>query len=319
MRLSSILSGLLLLALLVRAHCADSQTSTAPAQTPAAYHLNVSVDEVVLTFHAADSHGLSVNDLKADELRLLDNGKPPAKIIGFQLLHDAPIRAGILIDTSESMRNAIDRNRTIAMQYAQQIVRQPTDQAFVADFVRRARILENWTGVAAAVTSAIGKVSAGAGSVSRGTAIFDTIEHACEFQFGAIDHVASGNFILLFSDGEDNASDLRLEDAIDACQHSNTAIYAFRTEREPGFTSTGPATLTQLTAQTGGRVFRENDSEAGVSEDLRIIESDLRNQYRLVYKPAELRHDGSFHPIVMLPPSRVDTITIRSGYYAPSH
>jgi Ca-activated chloride channel family protein len=319
MRQLSILCGPLLFALLACTHHAGSQTDPITPPNPAAYRLSVSVDEVLLTFHAADAHGLPVNDLKLDEVRLLDNGKPPAKVLAFELLHDVPSRAGILIDTSESMRNHISGNREIANQYAQQIVPQQTDQVFVADFVRRARILQSWSDDGAALTAAIGKVSGGAGSLSRGTAIFDTLYHACEFQFGVIDHAASGNFILLFSDGEDNASDMHLQDAVDACQRANTAIYAFRAESEPGFSSSGPATLAQLAAQTGGRVFRENDSEAGVSEDLRIIEADLRNQYRLIYKPAELQHDGSFHQVAILPPSRVDQITVRSGYYAPSH
>jgi hypothetical protein len=50
---------------------------------------------------------------------------------------------------------------------------------------------------------------------------------------------------------------------------------------------------------------------------LRTIEANLRNQYRLVYRPAELQHDGSFHRIALIAPDRVDRVTIRSGYYAP--
>ena len=49
------------------------------------------------------------------------------------------------------------------------------------------------------------------------------------------------------------------------------------------------------------------------------VEADLRNQYRLVYRPADLKHDGSFHRIALIPPPRVDHLTIRSGYYAPAH
>ncbi len=45
-------------------------------QNPSAYSLRVSVDDVSLTFHAADAHGLPVNDLRVNELSLLDDGKP---------------------------------------------------------------------------------------------------------------------------------------------------------------------------------------------------------------------------------------------------
>jgi hypothetical protein len=54
-----------------------------------------------------------------------------------------------------------------------------------------------------------------------------------------------------------------------------------------------------------------------MEEDLKIIQANLRNQYRLVYNPADLKRDGAFHRIVLLPPDRVATVQTRSGYYAP--
>jgi Ca-activated chloride channel family protein len=75
--------------------------------------------------------------------------------------------------------------------------------------------------------------------------------------------------------------------------------------------------LAELAAQTGGRVFFDDDSEEIIDNDLHTIEADLRNQYRLVYKPAELKRDGSYHRIELKGPERVDSIVVRSGYYAP--
>jgi hypothetical protein len=77
--------------------------------------------------------------------------------------------------------------------------------------------------------------------------------------------------------------------------------------------------LAELAAKSGGRVFYDDGSDAEVYNDLRAIEADLRNQYRLIYKPAELKHDGSFHRIALKGPARVESIAIRSGYYAPLH
>ena len=150
-----------------------------------------------------------------------------------------------------------------------------------------------------------------------GTALFDAVFQACHSEFGAIDRTASGNFILLFSDGEDNAShgDLRL--AVDTCQHAHTAIYVFRAEPVLPFSS-GPKNLEELATETGGRVFHDDDSEVEIEKDLRMIEADLRNQYVLVYRPAELKHDGSFHRIELTASERVASIVARSGYYAPS-
>ena len=105
---------------------------------------------------------------------------------------------------------------------------------------------------------------------------------------------------------------------MDACQHANTAIYAFRAGEASTF-SPGPKTLADLASETGGRVFTIQNSDAEIDADLLTIEADLRNQYRLVYKPAELTPNGSFHRIALKAPERVYSLTIRSGYYAPVH
>jgi Ca-activated chloride channel family protein len=290
-----------------------------PAQSEGTYTLSVPVNEVSLTFHAEDAQGLPVNDLKVDELSLLDNGKAPRKVLAFQLMQDFPIRAGLLMDTSESMERGLPSNRAISIEYAQKLLRQQTDQAFVMDFGRLSNVIQPWTRDSNVLIAGIRRVSAYGERRVAGTAIFDTLYRACVYQFGKIDHAASANFILLFSDGEDNGSSLSLKEAVDACQRNNTAIYAFRTDSENGFGSSGPRTLSELASETGGRVFHDTGSESGVYEDLRAIEADLRNQYRLIYRPAELKHNGSFHRIELKPPERVDNIKIRSGYYAPAH
>jgi VWFA-related protein len=298
----------------------DSQTNAGSAQSATAYRLNVAVDEVVLTFHAADAHGLPVNDLKVEDVGLLDNGRPPRKILDFKFLQDYPIRAGILVDSSQSMVETRTEDRAIAIKYAQRLLRRQTDQAFVMNFEFLSKIVQPWTSDAGALTEGIHNRNGTASELGRihGTAIFDAIYGACLNQFGHIDNTASGNFILLFSDGEDNASHASLKLAVDMCQRANTAIYAFRSGARSGF-SEGPKVLAQLASETGGRVFHDDESDAAVYDDLRAIEADLRNQYRVVYKPPEMKRDGSFRHVELKVPERVDSVNVRSGYYAPSH
>lgn len=275
------------------------------------------VDEVGLTFHAVDAQGLPVNDLKLDELTLLDNGKPPHRVLDFYLLQDHPIRAGILIDTSESMQSALQDSRVIAMRYAQQVLRQKSDQAFVMEFGYVAKVIQPWTGDSQTIASAVSSVKTGRENPMAGTAIYNTLYRVCQSEFGASDQTATANFILLFSDGEDNAGQTTLENVVTACQHTNTAIYAFRSEPSAGMFFSGPRNLQELALKTGGRVFSASATIPEIDRDLRSIEADLRNQYRLVYKPAEWQHNGAFHRIELKAPQRVDTITVRSGYYAP--
>jgi Ca-activated chloride channel family protein len=235
------LRGLLTLALFAHAGRIDSQTNTSATQNPAPYSLSVSVDEVILNFHASDAHGLAINDLKLDELDLLDNGKPPAKILAFQSLQNLPIRAGLLVDTSDSLYPELSSIRAILAKYIQRVLRQQTDQAFIMDFAALPQVVQPWTNDTNALTAAIHAPPSYAGSHIRGTAIFDAIYRACLNQFGHVDYKGSGNFILLFSDGEDNASRTSLKEAVDMCQGTHAAIYAFRAD--PSFASTGPKTF----------------------------------------------------------------------------
>lgn len=313
---SGTLRGLLIVMLFTHTRQIISQINVGADQNLTSYRLKVPVDEVSLNFHATDPHGLAVNDLKLDELKLLDNGRPPMKVATFQLEEDSSIRGGILMDTSESMRALIARNRAISTEYAQRILRTQTDQAFVMGFAYASKIVQAWTSNPTALAAGVRGVRAGGENPLGGTAMLDAVYHACFFEFGKVDRSKTGNFILLFSDGEDNASRMSLPEVVDACQRAHTAVYSFR--GESSFFSGGATTLAELAAKTGGRVFHDNGSEAEIYDDLRTIEADLRSQYWLVYKPAGLKHDGTFHRIELRGPERVDAIVVRSGYYAPA-
>jgi len=311
--------GVAVIALLCCSWLADGQAGSNPDQTSGAYTLRLSVDEVILTFHATDAHGLPIKDLTLNEIKLFDKGIAPRRIVAFDSLIDRPVRAGILLDTSESMQQTLPKSKSIAERFAQRLFRQKSDQAFVMDFGYSSEIAQSFTDDPRLLSQSIRNVRQGKMNPLGGTAIFDTIFRACFYGFGKVDATATGNFILLFSDGEDNAGHTSLEEALGACQRSNTVIYAFRVEPDAGRYSTGPKLLADLATKTGGRVFPADDTEDAIWSDLTTIESEMRNQYRLVYNPASLKHDGPFHEIELQPPDRVDRIEIRSGYYAPIH
>jgi Ca-activated chloride channel family protein len=282
-----------------------------PQEAPA-YRLKVAVDEVEVTFHASDAHGHAVTDLQPDDVRALDNGRPARRVVLLESLRDLPIRTGIMLDTSASMEQHHEANQAIANEYLLRLLNRKLDSAFVMSFGQRFQMRQPWSNDPAALTTAVQR----SGFVPSTTAIFDAIYAACRYQFGRLDHAATGNFILLFFDGEDDASFLTLEDAANMCQHTNTAIYAFRSEG-PNADPEGFRTIARLASLTGGHVFPAVDSPREIDEDLAIIQANLRNQYRLVYNPVDLKSDGAFHTIVLLTPDRVATVQTRSGYYAP--
>lgn len=297
---------------------AGAQNTQRGPQFTEAYDLTLPVNEVVVTFHAADDHGLPVNDLKLSEIKLRDNGQVLGKILAFDNLLGRSLRAGILIDTSESMYSVLPAIRAIAGKYARQLFRQQSDQAFVMDFGYSSETVQPWTSDPNTLAKSIQSIRAGKMNPLGGTALFDTIFRACLYGFSNADRAATGNFLMVFSDGEDNSSHTSLQESLDACQRSNTVIYAFRA-RSADRDSTGPATLADLALKSGGRVFPADDSEEAILNDLKLIEVDLRNEYRLIYRPAALKHDGSFHRIELQLPDRVSSVQVRSGYYAPAH
>ncbi len=283
------------------------------------YRLKLQVDEVVLTFHASDAQGLPVNDIKADEIKLWDNGKPPRRIVAFNALLDRPIRIGILIDSSESMTHTMPLNKAIAERYVQQLLRPKSDEAFVGDFGYTSETVQSWTNDPSLLLKSIRNVTVGRMNPIGGTAIFDAVFRACFYGFGKVDDpTATGNLILLFSDGEDNAGQTTLLEAHRACQRSNTTIYAFQVPPDSRQFSPVPKNLRELVEGTGGHLFPADDTDEAILNDLRTIESEIRNQYRQVYNPASLKRDGSFHEIEIQPPDRVATIEVRPGYYAPA-
>ena len=306
--------GLILLILTSPIRSGRSQTSVKPPITEHPYTLTVPVDEVSLTFHASDFHGFPIEDLTLSDLRLLDNGKRQRRILSFEPYQNLPIRAGILFDTSRSMLGYLKQNQRTTNLYAAHLLRKETDRAFVMRFDFEAQVMQQWTNDAGAIAASLSTIAADHASRLGGTAIFDAIYMACRDQWSAERDMVTGNFILLFTDGLDNFSHARIRDVIDACQQARTTIYVFSNEPKSRF-SQGQKTLDELVKESGGSIFYDS-SEAAIWNDLRIMESDQRNQYRLVYKPLHLKLDGSFHTIKLDSPNRGGVITTRSGYYA---
>ena len=298
---------------------AGAQTTVENRRDRDAYGMKLPVNEVVVTFHVADAQGLPVNDLKQDEIRLLDNGNPPGKILAFDAMTERPLRAGILIDTSDSMFNDFPRIRSIASEYAQNLFRQQSDKAFVMALAFSSEFVQPWTSDSSTLLQRAAALKAGPQNLPGGTALYDAIFKACQYGFNGIDPSASGNFIMLFSDGQDNAGRTTPEEALNACQRGNIAIYAFRSHSSEGTNPVGTAALNALTSKSGGRLFTAEGDLQSVFDNLKVIESDLRNQYRVVYRPSNLKHDGKFHEIVIGTPERVAEIQVRTGYYAPAH
>jgi VWFA-related protein len=296
--------------LLVSGAAQSAQTTPDNAYS---YTLRVPVDEISLTFHASDGSGAPLTHLTATDLHLSDNGKPQSRIVLLESLQDLPIRAGFLFDTSASMMDDLATNRSILHLYASRLLRKGVDRAFVMQFDTETLVTQAWTDDDA-------RIAAGAAAVKMRydhlpiTSIFDSIYTACRDRWPRDSSNSTGNFILLFSDGVDDDSHAYLSEAVDMCQRTRTAIYAFGNSRKSPF-SEGQRTLKELASKTGGRVFYNPHGDR-IWEDLQLIEAEQRNQYRLVYRPSTFKANGEFHSIKLGCSIKGARITSRSGYYA---
>ena len=277
------------------------------------YSFHIPVDEISLRFHASDQTGKPLTQLTVRDLKLSDNGKAQSHIVTLEPQHDLPIRVGVLFDISASVVKGLDFDRSIIQIYASRLLRRNVDQAFVMQFDTKTLLAQNWTDVDSAIAAGAATIGQRPNRYDPLTAIFDSLYTTCRDQW-VEQSDSTGNFILLFTDGEDNASHAYLSEAVDMCQRRHVAIYVFNRSRISHI-SDGYKTLNDLANQTGGRVFIHPRRE-DIWQDLQMIEAEQRYQYFLAYKPSELKADGSFHRIrleCLVPGARIAT---RSGYYA---
>lgn len=270
------------------------------------------VDEVNVVFTATNGHGKFVRDLSQSDFRVLDNNQPPQSILDFRRETNLPLRVGLLVDDSGSVKSRFTFEQNAAIGFLKQVVRPGTDRAFVIGFNSHSKLMKDFTDNASQLSSAINNLRAGGG-----TALYDAIYLACkEKLLRTGDQRPVRRAIIVLSDGEDNQSEVSLGTAIQMAQRAEVVIYAISTD-DSGLVMRGDGVLEQLAHYTGGRAFfpyKMND----ITKAFSSIEEELRSQYSLAYKPAELAADGRYHSIEIIALNKKVHVRARPGYYAPT-
>src|SRR6185437_9314971 len=115
--------------------------STVPIET---FHSRS--DEVNVIFTVTDKHNKFIKDLKENQFKILDNNKPPRQITNFAAETDLPLRVGLLIDASNSIRDRFLFEQDAAISFLHQIIRPKTDKAFVLAFDEVWDLTQDFTG-----------------------------------------------------------------------------------------------------------------------------------------------------------------------------
>jgi Ca-activated chloride channel homolog len=316
------LSGLLLAAALSTAVLSAQQPATPPAgqpaqtpapdQTPDTAPIVINANEVNLIFTVTDKHGRYIPNLQQSDFALLDDQKAPARVNSFHQQINLPLRVGIIIDSSTSIRTRFQFEQQSATEFLIQILKAKSDRAFVMDFAETPTIDQDWTNNIDALETGVNRIRPG-GS----TALFDAVYTACRDKLLDVSRGQEPvrKTIVLLSDGDDNQSRVHPDEAIKECQRAETIIYAISTNWTPS-RGKGDDVLAQMAEATGGQVFFPPSVEE-VSNSFHSIEEELRSQYSLTYTPADFKYDGAFRPIYLYCNDRRYIVRAKKGYFAP--
>ncbi len=326
-------SGFVCLALLTAAALHGQQPAAPPAQPPAATppaaqqtaappaaqqpdegvpKIVIIANEVNLIFTVTDKHGHYIPNLQQSDFALLDDQKAPAKVNYFRQQINLPLRVGIVIDASTSIRSRFQFEQQSAVEFLLQILKARSDRAFVMGFDVTPTVTQDWTNNIDGLETGVNRLKPGGG-----TALFDAVYTACRDKLleGARDREPVRKAMVLLSDGDDNQSRVLPDEAIKECQRAATIIYAISTNWTPS-RGKGDQVLTKMAEATGGTVFFPPSVEE-MSASFKDIEEELRSQYALNYTPADFKNDGAFRSIYLYCNDRRYQVRAKKGYFAP--
>jgi Ca-activated chloride channel homolog len=272
--------------------------------------LHVGVNEVSLIFTVTDKHGHYISDLTQNDFALLDDQKAPERVNSFHQQINLPLRVGLVIDASTSIRSRFQFEQQSASAFLLDVLKAKSDRAFVMGFDVTPTVTADWTGDQDALETGVNKLEPGGG-----TALFDAVYVACRDKLGTSrgpEPVRKA--IILISDGEDNQSRVYISEAIKECERAETIIYAISTNWTPS-RGNGDKILQELSEETGGHVFFPPSVE-DMSNSFKDIEEELRSQYALVYTPADFKTDGSYRTIYLYCYDRKYSVSAKKGYFA---
>ena len=274
--------------------------------------IRVPVNEVNVVFVVTDKHNHYVKDLKANDFKVFDNKKPPASIRNFSSETNLPLRVGLLIDASNSIRDRFRFEQQAAIEFLTQIINSKRDQAFVLGFDTTPEITQDFTGNTEKLANGVRLLRPGGG-----TAMYDAIYGACRDKLAKQESVQGGlrRAIILVSDGEDNQSRVTRDDAIEEAQRAEVIVYAISTNVS-GTKSRGDKILEAIADATGGRAFFPFKIEE-VADAFSQIQEELRSQYAISYKPADFLADGKYRSIDIEALNKKYKVRGRKGYFAP--
>ena len=261
--------------------------------------------EVTLHATVVDDRNHLVNNLDKTDFTVFENDKPQ-KITHFHQ-EDFPVAIGIVIDNSGSMREKRDAVNKAALNLVR--ASNPDDQVFVVNFNDEYYLDQEFTADIKKLQAALEHVEA-----RGGTALYDAIVASADY----LTHSRlQRKAIFVVTDGEDDASQETLEQAVHKLQQENgPVVYSIGLLGEEKSRRAKRA-LEVIAERTGGISFFPPTLDQ-VDEISREVAHDIRNQYTITYAPSTPKSVAGYRTIHVdahAKPYKKLTVRTRTGYY----
>jgi Ca-activated chloride channel family protein len=303
----------------------------APAEPPltAGQSIRQNVNLVDVLFTVLNRQNKIVADLNRGNFRVFDDDAEQ-EIRFFNRQTDMPLRVGLLLDTSNSIRDRLKFEQQAAIDFLYNVIRRDKDQAFVMSVDDQPEMVQKFTGDLDMMREVILKQRAGGG-----TALYDAIYQACQQLLTLPASVGNPDkdvrpVLVVIRDGDDNLSRHSRGEALDIAQRAGIVIYTISTstnwivtdqEAARGDLSNrkymkdeGDKFLQQFSDESGGRVFFPYHVD-DLAQSFAYIGDELRSQYSLAYVPKRAA-DGKFHKIRIEIDTKGLQVRARKGYYS---
>lgn len=319
--------------------CLCSLAVWLPAQTPQPSRreeqlptIRVDVDVVSVLVSVKDRKGKLINTLEKSDFEIFEDGQQQ-QIRYFARETALPLTLGLLVDTSVSQWRLVPAEQEAGEIFFHRVLG-PKDLAFLISFDTDVDLLQDLTANQGLLRRALERlrVNAPAAPVSLpstqgpfpglqrgGTHLYDAVYLAAREKLAS---EVGRKAIVIISDGEDQGSKVKLEEAIEAAQKSDVIIYGilfFDAAFYGGYAMggySGDSALKKMSEETGGRMIRVERSK-NLPAAFEEISQELRSQYSLGYTPTNLRRDGRFRRLRIKTVRDDLRVQARRGYYAP--
>jgi VWFA-related protein len=309
--------------------------SHAPAAAPEpmgpdAPTLKVNVNLVNVYFSVRDKNGF-VTSLRKDDCQVAEDHNSQV-IKRMTQEKNLPLTIGILLDTSGSQTNVLPLEQDSGARFLREVLT-PKDEAFLISFDVNVDLLSDFTDSPRELARAINKASINSASSSagvpgigggpfptsnpRGTLLYDAVYLAAHDK---LQSQTGRKVVIILTDGQDEGSQLKIKDAIEAAQKANVIVYPILiADREQylmaGEMYMGSSAMGALAQATGGRVINVGNSGRRLEDAFDQIQDELRTQYLLSYTPTNKNADGTYRKIE-LDCGKGFKVQARKGYYA---